>query len=108
MKPLNVYMIKEICMSNVRNKIHWVHLLQRGIFMIVGALIYTVGLDLFLVPNSIIDGGVVGISLMAAQLTGLSFSIFVILLNLPFLYIGYKVNGKDFRSEERRVGKECR
>lgn len=83
-------------MSNVRNKIHWVHLLQRGIFVIVGALIYTVGLDLFLVPNSIIDGGVVGISLMAAQLTGLSFSIFVILLNLPFLYIGYKVNGKDF------------
>ena len=48
--------------------------------MILGALIYTIGLDLFLVPNNIIDGGVVGISLMAAELTGISFSIFVVLL----------------------------
>jgi len=56
--------------------------------MIIGALIYTVGLDLFLVPNNIIDGGVVGISLMTAELTGISFSIFVVLINIPFLYIG--------------------
>lgn len=77
-------------------KTSWSNLLKRAFFMIIGALIYTVGLDLFLVPNSIIDGGVVGISLMAAELTGISFSIFVVLLNLPFLYIGLKVNGKDF------------
>lgn len=82
-------------MTSVK-KISWSNLLQRAFFMIIGALIYTVGLDLFLVPNSIIDGGVVGISLMAAELTGISFSIFVVLLNLPFLYIGLKANGKDF------------
>ena len=64
--------------------------------MILGALIYTIGLDLFLVPNSIIDGGIVGISLMAAELSGISFSIFVVLFNLPFLYLGYKVIGKGF------------
>ncbi|WP_296000149.1 YitT family protein [uncultured Veillonella sp.] len=64
--------------------------------MIVGSLIYTFGLDVFLVPNSIIDGGVVGISLMATELTGISFSVFVVILNLPFLYIGYRLIGRSF------------
>ena len=59
--------------------------MTRALFIILGAFIYTVGLDLFLVPNNIIDGGVVGISLMAATLSGYSFSIFVVLINLPFL-----------------------
>lgn len=83
-------------MSSESNKIHWSSLLLRGFWMIVGALIYTIGLDLFLVPNSVIDGGVVGISLMAAELTGISFSIFVVLINLPFLYLGYRAIGKGF------------
>ena len=83
-------------MSNVIKKIHWSSILLRCIWMIIGALIYTVGLDLFLVPNNIIDGGVVGISLMTAELTGISFSIFVVLINIPFVYIGYRINGKVF------------
>lgn len=75
---------------------NWSNLIMRCVMMILGAFIYTVGLDLFLVPNSIIDGGVVGISLMAAELSGISFSIFVVLINLPFLYLGYKAIGKGF------------
>lgn len=46
----------------------------RALGLAFGALIYTIGLDVFLVPNHVIDGGVVGIALMAAQLTGISFS----------------------------------
>ncbi|MBQ1855106.1 MAG: YitT family protein, partial [Anaerovibrio sp.] len=34
-----------------------------------GAFLYAVGLETFLIPNNIIDGGVVGISIMAASLT---------------------------------------
>ena len=75
---------------------NWSNFIMRCLMMILGALIYTIGLDLFLVPNSTIDGGVVGISLMAAELSGVSFSIFVVLFNLPFLYIGYRANGKNF------------
>jgi len=33
---------------------------------------------------------------MAAELSGISFSIFVVLINLPFLYLGYKAIGKGF------------
>lgn len=75
---------------------NWFNLLCRLLMIIVGAFIYTVGLDVLLVPNHIIDGGVVGISLMAATVSGYSFSIFVVLINLPFLYIGYRVIGKTF------------
>lgn len=71
-------------------------MLVRYLMIIVGAAIYTFGLDVFLVPNDIIDGGVVGISLMLSTLTNVSFSVFIVLINLPFLYIGYKQIGKRF------------
>lgn len=61
-------------------KLTWKDHAIRYFWMIVGSLIYTFGLDVFLVPNSIIDGGVVGISLMATELTGISFSVFVVFL----------------------------
>ena len=83
-------------MTNETSTHNWSNFIMRCLMMTLGALIYTIGLDLFLVPNSIIDGGVVGISLMAAELSGISFSIFVVLLNLPFLYLGYRANGKNF------------
>lgn len=62
----------------------------RALGLAFGAFIYTIGLDVFLVPNHVIDGGVVGIALMAAEITGISFSIFIIVLNIPFLYSGIK------------------
>ena len=69
---------------------------MRYIMMIIGAAIYTYGLDVFLVPNHLIDGGVVGIALMASKLSDISFSILVMLINLPFLYVGYMQIGKSF------------
>jgi uncharacterized membrane-anchored protein YitT (DUF2179 family) len=68
----------------------------RALGLALGALIYTIGLDIFLVPNNVIDGGVVGIALMAAQLTGISFSIFIVVLNIPFFVLGYKKIGLFF------------
>ncbi|HBK28285.1 MAG TPA: hypothetical protein DDY92_07180 [Dialister sp.] len=56
----------------------------------VGAMIYSAGLNLFLIPNHVIDGGVTGISLLAQELTGIPFSVLIILLNLPFFYVGYR------------------
>lgn len=62
----------------------------------IGAIIAAFGLDMFLVPNAILDGGVIGLSIIAAELTNVSMSIFLILFNLPFLYIGYKRMGMKF------------
>lgn len=69
----------------------------RQLFMItIGAVIAAAGLEFFLVPNNILDGGVIGLSIIAAELTGMTMSIFLIILNLPFLYIGYRKIGTKF------------
>lgn len=78
------------------NKITIKDIFIRYLMIIIGAVVYTFGLDVLLVPNRIIDGGVVGISLMATTLTGIPFSVFIIVFNLPFLYLGYKQIGKSF------------
>ncbi|KAF0819918.1 MULTISPECIES: YitT family protein [unclassified Cytobacillus] len=66
------------------------------IMITIGAMIAAAGLELFLVPNSILDGGIIGLSIIAAELTGKTMSIFLIILNLPFLYIGYRKIGMKF------------
>ena len=55
-----------------------------------------VGLEIFLVPNHVIDGGIVGISIILSYLTGWKLGIFIFILNIPFFFIGYKQIGKTF------------
>nr|WP_033404457.1 YitT family protein [Paenibacillus fonticola] len=68
----------------------------RALFIIIGALIVSVALELFLVPNKITDGGITGISVISFYLSGWPLGIFLFLFNLPFLIIGYKQIGKTF------------
>lgn len=70
--------------------------LRRAVFVTIGSALVSVGLELFLVPNNIIDGGVVGISIILAYLTQLPIGLFLLVLNLPFLFLGYKQIGKTF------------
>lgn len=64
--------------------------------MTVGSIFVSVGLEIFLVPNNIIDGGIVGISIILSHLLQMPLGLFLVLLNLPFLIIGYKQIGKTF------------
>lgn len=68
-------------------------ILEHLVGLFVGAMIYSAGLNLFLVPNQIIDGGVVGVGLIATELTGIPFSVWVVLLNIPFFILGYRKVG---------------
>lgn len=70
--------------------------MKKYIYIFIGSIITAIGLEIFLIPNNIIDGGVVGISIMLSAITGLPFGAFLILINLPFLYLGYKHIGKAF------------
>jgi uncharacterized membrane-anchored protein YitT (DUF2179 family) len=65
-------------------------------FIFIGSIIAAVALEIFLVPNNIIDGGITGISIIMSHLTGISLSAFIVVLNLPFLIMGYKQIGKTF------------
>ncbi|KQL54446.1 hypothetical protein AN964_13710 [Heyndrickxia shackletonii] len=71
-------------------------ILQRGIAILLGGIIAAIGLEIFLVPNSVIDGGITGISIMLAHLTGIPLGVFIFILNLPFIFIGRKQIGKTF------------
>ncbi|MCD7035256.1 YitT family protein [Metabacillus sp. GX 13764] len=71
-------------------------LFRRFIFLTIGAVLMGVGLEIFLIPNRVIDGGITGISIMLSHLTGWSLGIFLFVLNLPFFFMGYKQIGKTF------------
>ena len=68
----------------------------RAAAILTGACLSSIGLEIFLVPNDIVDGGVVGISIMASHLSGLPLGMFTFVLNLPFLVLGYRQIGKSF------------
>ena len=55
--------------------------------MLIGASLAAVSIELFLVPNSVIDGGIIGISLILVYLTKLPFSLLIIIFNLPFYIV---------------------
>ncbi|WP_400247971.1 YitT family protein [Niallia sp. JL1B1071] len=71
-------------------------LASRIFFIIIGSILMGVGIEEFLVPNQILDGGIVGISIILSHLSGAKLGYFIFLLNIPFFYIGYKQIGKTF------------
>lgn len=68
----------------------------RLLMIAIGAILMAIGLELFLVPNQILDGGVVGVSIIISHLTGIRLGIFIFVLNIPFFFLGYKQIGKTF------------
>jgi uncharacterized membrane-anchored protein YitT (DUF2179 family) len=50
----------------------------------------------FLLTNHFIDGGATGISLLISALTNIPLYILIIVINIPFIILGYKILGKTF------------
>jgi uncharacterized membrane-anchored protein YitT (DUF2179 family) len=71
-------------------------ILFRILLITLGAALMAVGLEIFLVPNNVIDGGITGISIMLSYITGWKLGIFLFILNVPFFFLGYKQIGKTF------------
>lgn len=69
---------------------------RSGIFMGLGILSAGFGLEGFLIPNGLIDGGVTGISLLANKQTGISLSVLILIINIPFMLLAWKQIGKTF------------
>lgn len=77
-----------------RNKTKW--LIYKILMITLGAILMGVGLELFLVNNRILDGGVVGLSIIISQLTPAPLGVLTFVLNIPFFIIGYRKIGKNF------------
>ncbi|WP_336785214.1 YitT family protein [Paenibacillus sp. MMO-177] len=83
-------------MAKEHKKISALEIFKRAVFITIGSVLMGVSLELFLVPNDVIDGGITGISIMVSELTHLPLGLFIFILNIPFLFIGFKQIGKTF------------
>ena len=66
------------------------------LFLTFGAILAACALETFLIPNTILDGGITGISIIINKLSGFSLGLLVFFLNIPFIYVGFKNLGKKF------------
>ncbi|UYZ61023.1 YitT family protein [Hymenobacter latericus] len=57
--------------------------------VVAGIFSAALGLKGFLLPNGFIDGGVTGISLLTAQVTGVPLSVLILVINAPFVVLAY-------------------
>lgn len=77
-------------------KVNITHIVRDTVFILIGIVSAGFGLKGFLIPNSFIDGGAMGVSLLTAEITGISLSILIVVINLPFLILGSSQIGKQF------------
>ena len=64
--------------------------------MTLGAMIAAFALEGFLIPNKIIDGGIMGIAIMTSYKTAFPLGWCIFLLNLPFIFLALQKMGKLF------------
>ncbi|MDQ3141481.1 MAG: YitT family protein [Bacteroidota bacterium] len=65
-------------------------------FTLLGVFCAVIALKGFMIPNRFLDGGVTGLSILLHELLHINISILLIVLNLPFIYIGYYKIGRSF------------
>ncbi len=66
------------------------------LFLTIGAIITAFALESFLVPNNIIDGGVIGISMIVSHITKLNLGLLILIINTPFIIMAFKKMGAKF------------
>ncbi|MDQ0225941.1 YitT family protein [Metabacillus niabensis] len=82
--------------ENRRRKSKKSLMVMRAIIVIIGGFITAYGLEAVLIPNNVSDGGVTGLSIVSSQLIGIPLGVLIGVLNLPFVFLGYKQIGKSF------------
>ncbi len=69
---------------------------KRYLFMLLGCISYSASLRVFLIPNEVVGGGVSGAASLIEILTGLPAGLFILIINVPILALGFKLMGWKF------------
>ena len=77
-----------------KNKIF--KIIHKIILITFGAIITGFALASFLSPNDIIDGGVIGVSMIISNVFSLNLGLLIIILNLPFILMAWRKMGTRF------------
>jgi uncharacterized membrane-anchored protein YitT (DUF2179 family) len=81
-------------MNHIKNRN--TRFIKEILLIIAGVTSACFGLKSFLMPSHFIDGGVTGISLLVSTLTGWNLSYLVVIINIPFVILGYRQIGRGF------------
>lgn len=65
-------------------------------FLTLGAFVAGFALEGFLIPNKMIDGGIIGISIMLSSITKANLGLLILFINLPFIFLALQKLGKAF------------
>jgi uncharacterized membrane-anchored protein YitT (DUF2179 family) len=69
----------------------------KDVFLVAGGIVSAAfGLESFLLPSHFIDGGATGISLLISELYGVPLYLLLIFINIPFVFLGYRMISKTF------------
>ena len=69
---------------------------MNGLLIVLGILSASMGIKGFLLSSHFIDGGVTGISMLISMATGTPLSIWIVVVNLPFVALGFRQIGSAF------------
>ena len=83
-------------MSTTTINTNFINSLKDSLLIIIGIFSASFGFKGFLLTNDFIDGGATGISLLISAVSGIPLYILIIVVNLPFVFMGYKTIGKQF------------
>lgn len=65
-------------------------MLHKLIFILIGSFLIALGINLFIIPNQLLDGGIIGIGLIAKYTLGLKPGLTIIILSLPIYLFAWK------------------
>lgn len=85
-------------MNHNPNTIDWKEILhlKNIVLNLIGVAFIILALKGFMIPNKFLDGGVIGVSILIHEITHWPFGILVLLLNIPFLFLGNRLLGITF------------
>ncbi|MFH1223397.1 MAG: YitT family protein, partial [Pseudomonadota bacterium] len=67
-----------------------------GIMAGIGGLLAAIGINGFLIPAGFFDGGVTGLSMLISSLSGVPLYALILIVNIPFLIVGWRRFGGLF------------
>lgn len=85
-------------MTAIKHAIDWKEIFNfKNILLnLIGVILITLALKGFMLPNKFLDGGVIGISILLHEVFHLPLGALILVLNIPFLFIGQKILGSTF------------
>lgn len=83
---------------NSKDKVEWKKVwdFKNLLLILIGTSLAVLAMKGFMIPNKFLDGGITGISILLHEIFHINISLLVIVLNLAFVYLGYKRIGKTF------------